>query len=490
MSRATEASPWIAVGARAADGLRRALPAGEGLEAASDVHAALLSLAMDGRRPVLVEADALLPRPRAALRALRAAAGPDPVVVLLEAGFPADPRAMRAAEALGTPRVAAASDALAVSSPPSPVKAAPSAGRETAARRLAAAGPAAGAPTLAAIPRADEVHSAAKKKPKSLRAFVDGCFRRLDRPEALCRFVVRTVAQATGAGRISLLLSDPGRTALFVKAAKGWDPALVGRLRVPVSSGLAGRAASLGRAVTGHASAGGDRGYAGTAYAILPLGRGSLSEGVIALTDLPGDRLPEPKAIAGLMRITVRAGRALSAARRLEHAEALSATDDLTGLPNRRAFERALHREIERARRAGTHLAVALLDVDHFKAVNDRFGHPVGDRVLSHVARRLAESFRETDLVCRWGGEEFAVLLPALAEGTAAEALTVVERARRAVSDRPLALGPGLPCPMVSVSGGVALFPSAAADPAELLRRADAALYEAKRSGRNRILHA
>jgi len=128
VSRATEASPWIAVGARAADGLRRALPAGEGLEAASDVHAALLSLAMDGRRPVLVEADALLPRPRAALRALRAAAGPDPVVVLLEAGFPADPRAMRAAEALGTPRVAVASDALAVSSPPSPVKAAPSAG--------------------------------------------------------------------------------------------------------------------------------------------------------------------------------------------------------------------------------------------------------------------------------------------------------------------------------------------------------------------------
>jgi len=128
--------------------------------------------------------------------------------------------------------------------------------------------------------------------------------------------------------------------------------------------------------------------------------------------------------------------------------------------------------------------------VDHFKAVNDRFGHPVGDRVLSQVARRLAQSFRETDLVCRFGGEEFAVLLTALSDGTPAEALTVLERARRAVGERPLSLGPGLPSPMVSVSGGVAVFPTDATEPAELLRRADAALYEAKRAGRDRVLHA
>jgi diguanylate cyclase (GGDEF)-like protein len=157
--------------------------------------------------------------------------------------------------------------------------------------------------------------------------------------------------------------------------------------------------------------------------------------------------MPGPKALRRLVRLARRAGRALAASRRIEQAETLSATDELTGVPNRRAFERALHREVERARRAGTPLAVGLLDVDHFKAFNDRFGHPVGDRVLAQVARRLAGAFRETDLVARWGGEEFAVLLTGLSDGTPEEARTVLERARVAVGGRPLALGPGLPCP-------------------------------------------
>ena len=437
MNRATGTTSWVAVGARAVAGCRGAAAPGVPVESAPDVHAALLALAMDGRRPVLVESDALLPRPRAALRALRAAAAPEEVVVLVEPGIPADARALRAAVALGIRCASSLADA---STPTVKILPAAAVVREAA--------------SSSAIPRADEAKKASPRT-MSLRAFVDGCFRRLDRPEALSRFVVKCVAEASGAARVSLLLLDPTRTSLFAKAAKGLEPGLIGRLRVPIASGLAGRAASLGRAVSGHASSGGERGYVGTAYAILPLGRGSACEGVVTVTDLPGDRLPDAKQLPRLLRIAVRAGRALSAARRLEHAETLSATDDLTALPNRRAFERALHRELERARRAGGHLAVAILDVDHFKAVNDRFGHEVGDRVLAEVARRLAQAFRETDLVCRFGGEEFAVLLTALAEGTAAEALTVLERARRAVSERPLALGPGYPCPMITVSGGV-----------------------------------
>jgi len=286
------------------------------------------------------------------------------------------------------------------------------------------------------------------------------------------------------------MLVDEAKTGLFVKAARGMDPSLVGRVRTALSGGLAGRAASLGRMIAGHAAVGGPRAYAGSAYVLLPLGREGRCEGVVSLTEFPGDRVPDDALLRSMRRMGDRAGLALSAARRIEQAEVLSATDELTALPNRRSFERALSREMERCRRSSEALAVALLDIDHFKALNDRFGHPMGDRILVQVARRIAGAFRETDLVCRWGGEEFAVLLPSLGEGSTKEALCAIERARAAVAAKPLALGPGLPCPVASISGGVAIYPLHGADAAEVLRRADEALYEAKRAGRDRVRHA
>lgn len=481
---------WLAVGARAARALRDDAH-GVGLDTADDVHGALLRLALDGRRPVLVSPKALVRRPRAALRALVRAAAPSPVWVLLEPDRPLSPAIERAVSAAGarpfhgegevpaTPSRARPPGVSPLVAPPPPPSPAP----------LAPPQP---DPTDRMPERRRDVGAEAAPRRATLDevGFADGCFKRLDRPDALCRFVLARLARVTGAARTSLMLIDAGRTGLFVKAANGLDPALVGRIRISLPSGLAGRAASLGRALAGHAEPGGPRAYAGTAYVVLPLGHGNACEGVVSLTDLPADRLPDERTLKGLLRMANRAGRALSAARRLEHAETQSATDELTGLPNRRSFERALGREVERARRAGTPLAVGLVDIDHFKGLNDRFGHPMGDRVLVQVARRLSAAFRDTDLVCRWGGEEFAVVLVGLAEGTAAEALTALERARAMVNEKPLPLGPGLPSPMVSISGGIALFPSQGVDAAELLRRADAALYEAKRTGRNKVLSA
>ena len=321
-------------------------------------------------------------------------------------------------------------------------------------------------------------------------AFLRGCFRRLDQPDALCRFVLRSLCRASGAKRASLMVLDPDRSSLFVKAARGLSPGLVGKVRASLGTGVAGRAVSIGRAVAGRGSIGGPRGYAGSAYVVLPLGTPDAREGVANLTDLPGDRLPGREDLRRLRRLARGAGRALVAARRLEHAEAASATDETTGLPNRRSFGRALRRELERARRSGTGLAVALFDIDRFKAFNDRFGHPVGDRVLAQVARRMASAVRETDLVARWGGEEFAALLTDLGDDAKTEAFAVVERARAAVSARPLSLGAGLPHPSATVSAGVAVFPGDAEQPADLLRRADEALYEAKRGGRDRTQQA
>lgn len=468
MKRRATRGAWLAIGTRSQRALDR-LGGDTDPRPVGNVHEAVASLSTDGGRRVLVDPDELEPRPRAALRALRRAASPDDVYVLCEPGRTIPPRVTRAIAALDVGRIACAEELRSSDDEPvarpGPMARADRAEAREAVRRAARA-------TL------DEV------------SFADGCLRRLDRPDALCRFVLSRLGRAVGSRRTSLMLLDDARTGLFVKAARGMDPSLVGRVRIALSGGLAGRSASLGRVIAGRAAVGGPRAYLGSAYVLLPLGRDGRCEGVVSLTELPGDAVPSDDVLRSIRRMGDRAGRALSAARRIEQAEVLSATDELTRLPNRRSFERALHREMERCRRAGTTLAVALLDIDHFKQLNDRFGHPAGDRVLIQVARRIAGAFRETDLVCRWGGEEFAVLLPALAEGTAAEALAVVERARAAVSGKPLTLGPGLPCPVTSISGGVAVYPTHGADAVEVLRRADEALYEAKRTGRDRVLSA
>ena len=161
----------------------------------------------------------------------------------------------------------------------------------------------------------------------------------------------------------------------------------------------------------------------------------------------------------------------------------MSRVDALTGLFNRRHLEEELRRQGSTARRHGTPLAALLLDIDHFKRVNDTYGHPAGDLVLQEFGRRLQGHLRAGDVAGRWGGEEFLVLLP----GTdRAAALTVAERIRAATSEAPVVTD-GMPI-LVTVSGGCAVgWPDG---PDELVSRADAALYAAKAAGRNRIVAA
>lgn len=161
--------------------------------------------------------------------------------------------------------------------------------------------------------------------------------------------------------------------------------------------------------------------------------------------------------------------------------EALATQDGLTELKNHRAFQERLMMEMERARRYGFPLSLALLDVDHFKQYNDTFGHPAGDLVLRTVAERLTVSVREADLVARYGGEEFVLILP---HAQAAEALVVAERCRRAIETA------DWPARPVTASVGVATLIPAITTQAELIVAADQALYAAKRSGRNRVIVA
>lgn len=177
---------------------------------------------------------------------------------------------------------------------------------------------------------------------------------------------------------------------------------------------------------------------------------------------------------------------------RTRHLEDLSSTDDLTGLYNRRHFRARLEEEEARAAEEGHDLVLMLVDVDHFKSVNDRFSHSVGDKVLVEFATLLRGALRGSDVVARWGGEEFAVLLPGFTREAAGQ---VAERMRRTVESHPWeSFGGGL---TLTVSIGVAalaeLVPSATAPGGAwrleaLLELADARLYEAKRLGRNRVI--
>ena len=164
-----------------------------------------------------------------------------------------------------------------------------------------------------------------------------------------------------------------------------------------------------------------------------------------------------------------------------ESLQRASRTDPLTGLPNRRAMVEELQAEIARAVREGTPMAVLMADVDHFKKVNDTYGHEAGDRVLQGMAKALTQALRAYDVCARWGGEEFLVLLPATDR---TGALEVGEKLRKAVAALVIPLGEAQVSIGLSV-GAALLDPSETMD--TLLNRADSAMYEAKRQGRDRV---
>lgn len=177
---------------------------------------------------------------------------------------------------------------------------------------------------------------------------------------------------------------------------------------------------------------------------------------------------------------------ALKLAETLEALRRLATRDQLTGLLNRREFERIMGEERERALRFGYPLALAMVDIDHFKSINDTYGHPAGDAVLREVARRLGAQVRTVDRVARYGGEEFGLILM---QTDTPGANDVATRICAAIAAEPVAIE-GVPPLRVTISAGVAALPEHATTGAGLVAAADKALYAAKAGGRNRAVAA
>ena len=173
--------------------------------------------------------------------------------------------------------------------------------------------------------------------------------------------------------------------------------------------------------------------------------------------------------------------------RKLKRIQAQARIDNVTGLATHGAFKDRIVRELPRAERYQRPLSLLMTDVDHFKHYNDASGHPAGDRLLRLVGRIVAGQVRQVDFGARYGGDEFAIILP---ETSKAAARVVAERLRLAVEAHPFPQGQSQPLGKVTVSVGVATFPDDATTHEKLLEAADRALYQAKAAGRNLVRNA
>ena len=215
-----------------------------------------------------------------------------------------------------------------------------------------------------------------------------------------------------------------------------------------------------------------------TNVVVLPLRAGRERLGLlVAEAGPPLSRRVSRRSLDMLSRFAAHAALALNNADLNAEVARLAASDSLTGLANRRELSSALMREAARTARTKEPLSLAVIDIDHFKDINDTFGHLVGDEVLRQVADAMAGSVRDGDLVARYGGEEFAVVLPNCAGDGA---LAVVERVRAAV-------GTAATVTRVTVSAGIATTAGEESDSEGLMAAADAALYRSKRAGRDRV---
>ncbi|BDG05923.1 diguanylate cyclase [Anaeromyxobacter oryzae] len=304
--------------------------------------------------------------------------------------------------------------------------------------------------------------------------------------DRLLGIVTELVGRGLGDHAFALFLAEEGTGDLVVRSVSGLDAAVVGT-RVRSGEGPAGWAArERATVLVGDTTTDPRRpvlpwhgGDAAGAILSVPLLHQDACTGVLAFFRPARDAFPADE-VRLLESVAGQAAIAIENARLHQKMVRLSQTDALTGVHNRRSLFARLELEAERCERFEHHMAIALVDVDRFRAYNEAHGHAAGDAILRRVGALLQGAVRKVDLVARYGGEEFAVLLP---RANRAAALAAAEKLRGTVREAALPDGAG----HVTISVGVGVWPDDARELAALMDAADAALYAAKRAGRDAV---
>jgi diguanylate cyclase (GGDEF)-like protein len=332
-----------------------------------------------------------------------------------------------------------------------------------------------------------KLYSAEQRKAEQLQA-INTIARQttavLDVEELLHRSC-KVILQSFAVDHVSILLLED--STLIVRAHEGHlTPRIATGGELPRDIGLSARAIALGKPVAENdvrAISDYVPGFEETRSEMcLPLISLGETLGVMALESARPNAFTSADA-QPLESLADICAAAIQNARYFEKIKHLAYVDGLTGMSNRRLFEKAIAEEIDRAERYGNELSVIMFDVDNFKKLNDEFGHLLGDEALRQVSNIFHQNMRKSDVACRYGGEEFVVLAP---QTSGEHARIMAEKLRRAVEDFHF---PGVPRP-VTITAGVANYPANGRTRDELVRAADDALYQAKQAGRNRVLLA